>query len=124
MDEKELRKIDKSGVSPTGLDLGQTQPGEDSKHVETVANEESDYYSSLEFKARERRVVRKMDFYIAPLMGSFNFISYLDRSNIGFAATQVMVDDLKLKASDLNVGISIFYVSLRWASCQLDICTD
>ena len=112
MDEKELRKIDKPGVSPTDLDLGQTQSGEDSKHVETVANEESDYYSSLEFKARERRVVRKMDFYIAPLMGSFNFISYLDRSNIGFAATQGMVDDLKLKASDLNVGISIFYVSL------------
>ncbi len=27
-----------------------------------------------DFKARERKVVRKLDLYIAPLMGSFNFI--------------------------------------------------
>jgi hypothetical protein len=83
----------------------------DRAHLEEVASKEADdYYKSPEFKARERRVVRKLDFYIAPLMGSLNFISYIDRSNIGFAATQGMTDDLNLAESDLNVAISTFYV--------------
>lgn len=47
----------------------------ETKHLEDVEGREtSEYYESHEFKARERRVVRKLDFYIAPLMGSFNFI--------------------------------------------------
>ena len=75
MAEKELHSTDKFGASPLAMDLGPADKVEDSKHVEEVEDREaSDYYASPEFKARERRVVRKLDFYIAPLMGSFNFI--------------------------------------------------
>ena len=75
MSDKDSDQTDKFGVSPAGLDIGDTKHGDGSKHFEDVDGKEaSDYYSSPEFKARERRVVRKMDFYIAPLMGSFNFI--------------------------------------------------
>jgi hypothetical protein len=37
--------------------------------------------------------------------------SYIDRSNIGFAATQGMIEDLNLKGNELNVSTTI-----RWLS--------
>ncbi|KAJ6021328.1 high-affinity nicotinic acid transporter [Penicillium herquei] len=58
----------------------------------------------------ERTCVRKLDLVIAPLIGAFNFLSFIDRSNIGFADTQGMSTDLNLKGTELNVAISIFYV--------------
>lgn len=76
MSEKDSEPNDKFGVSPAQMDVGDSDKSlEGSKHVEEVAEKEaSDYYSSPEFKARERRVVRKMDFYIAPLLGLLQFI--------------------------------------------------
>ena len=83
-----------------------------------------------DFKRRERKVVAKLDVYIAPLLGLFNFIvciytfvvfsgvsdwqqSYIDRSNIGFAATQGMSKDIHLKGDELNVSPWIKYRSSR-----------
>ena len=74
MSEPESGSNDNHGVLPME-DNGDVKDAQQSKHVEEVAEKEGlDYYASPEFKARERRVIRKMDFYIAPLMGSFNFI--------------------------------------------------
>jgi sugar phosphate permease len=111
MSDKESDSVDKVEVSNGRTNGATTKGPEDANHVDQIASKEADdYYNSPEFKARERRVVRKLDFYIAPLMGSLNFISYIDRSNIGFAATQGMAEDLNLASSDLNVAISTFYV--------------
>lgn len=52
---------------------------------------------------KEKALVRKLDLFIAPVMMMLMLISYLDRSNIGFAATQGMTDDINLKGSQLNV---------------------
>ncbi|KAK8058585.1 hypothetical protein PG994_009033 [Apiospora phragmitis] len=51
---------------------------------------------------REKALVRKLDCFIAPVMMILMLISYLDRGNIGFGATQGMPDELGLKGSDLN----------------------
>lgn len=56
-----------------------------------------------ERKKKEKALVRKLDLFIAPVMMMLMLISYLDRSNIGFAATQGMTDDINLKGSQLNV---------------------
>lgn len=37
-------------------------------------------------------------------------ISYLDRGNIGFAATQGMTVDIGLEGSQLNTAVSVFYI--------------
>ncbi|KAJ5556092.1 hypothetical protein N7494_000007 [Penicillium frequentans] len=63
-----------------------------------------------EFKKRNERLVRKLDLYIAPVMMLLMLISYLDRGNIGFAATQGMTDDIGLTGTQLNTAISIFYI--------------
>lgn len=62
-------------------------------------------------RRREARLVRKLDCFIAPIMMLLMLISYLDRGNIGFAATQGMTADLGLRGSQLNTAVSVFYVS-------------
>ncbi|KAF9887505.1 hypothetical protein FE257_010083 [Aspergillus nanangensis] len=62
------------------------------------------------YRKAEARVVRKLDMYIAPVMMLLMLISYLDRGNIGYAATQGMTEDIGLEGSQLNIAVSLFYV--------------
>ncbi|ORY14066.1 major facilitator superfamily domain-containing protein [Clohesyomyces aquaticus] len=65
---------------------------------------------SIEAKKKEAALVRKLDCYVAPVMMLLMLISYLDRGNIGFAATQGMTKDIGLKGSQLNTAVSVFYI--------------
>jgi hypothetical protein len=60
----------------------------------------------VEFAAKEAKLRRKLDLYIAPVMMTLMLISYLDRGNIGFAATQGMTEDIGLKGNQLNVSVN------------------
>lgn len=64
-------------------------------------------------RAREKALVRKLDLYIAPVMMMLQLISYLDRGNIGFAATQGMTKDIHLHGTNLNVCF-VFFLSVNW----------
>ncbi|KIW79201.1 hypothetical protein Z517_05813 [Fonsecaea pedrosoi CBS 271.37] len=64
---------------------------------------------AIEFEKKEAKLRRKLDLYIAPVMMLLMLISYLDRGNIGFAATQGMADDIGLHGNQLNTAVSIFY---------------
>ena len=59
--------------------------------------------SSVEAQKQEAKLLRKLDCFIAPVMMLLMLISYLDRGNIGFAATQGMTGDIGLKGGQLNV---------------------
>jgi hypothetical protein len=63
-------------------------------------------------RKREVALVRKLDCFVAPVMMLLMLISYLDRGNIGFAATQGMTRDIGLKGSQLNV-IYFYLTSFR-----------
>lgn len=43
-------------------------------------------------------------------MMMLQLISYLDRGNIGFAATQGMTKDIHLHGTNLNTAVSVFYI--------------
>ncbi|KIV87121.1 hypothetical protein PV11_02689 [Exophiala sideris] len=64
-----------------------------------------------DFEKKEAKLRRKLDLYIAPVMMMLMLISYLDRGNIGFAATQGMAADIGLKGNQLNAAVSIFYAT-------------
>lgn len=68
---------------------------------EYVAQESSPEIA--ENKIRENKLRRKLDCCVAPVMMMLMLISYLDRGNIGFAATQGMAGDIGLKGNELNV---------------------
>jgi len=64
----------------------------------------------IENKKKEDALRRKLDCFVAPVMMMLMLISYLDRGNIGFAATQGMTTDIGLKGSELNTAVSVFYI--------------
>ena len=61
----------------------------------------------IENKKEEDALRRKLDCFVAPVMMMLMLISYLDRGNIGFTATQGMTTDIGLKGSELNVRSSM-----------------
>ena len=57
-----------------------------------------------ELKKREARVVRKIDLCLMPTLLILMLLGFLDRGNIGFAASQGMIQDIGLKGNQLNVS--------------------
>jgi len=59
----------------------------------------------------EKRVVRKLDRHIIPLVMTLYLLAFLDRSNIGNARIAGMTKDLKLTDAKYNWLLTIFYIS-------------
>lgn len=74
---------------------------------------ESSSLEDEEYIKKEKKVVRKLDTFIAPVMMLLMLISYLDRGNIGFAATQGMTVDIGLGPQQLNVGATQYINRVR-----------
>jgi hypothetical protein len=69
---------------------------------------------------REKKLLLKLDIYIAPVMTLIFLAAYLDRANIGNAASAGMTTDLKMSSGQLGSRLpqSPLYVnsSLRFCS--------
>ncbi|KAI1496466.1 major facilitator superfamily transporter [Biscogniauxia marginata] len=59
----------------------------------------------------EKRLLRKLDAFLAPMCVVFFLVAYLDRSNIGNAAIAGMTEDLELTGNRLNIAVTLFYVT-------------
>lgn len=73
-------------------------------HIDGIENVSQLEEFTDAFRRDEARLVRKLDLYIAPVLMLLMLISYLDRGNIGYAATQGMNEDIGLKGSEFNVS--------------------
>jgi hypothetical protein len=88
-------------MTTPGLQRSLTDEKHEQVQREYLAQDESP--ETLENKRKEDALRRKLDCFVAPVMMMLMLISYLDRGNIGFAATQGMTTDIGLKGSELNV---------------------
>lgn len=61
--------------------------------------------------AIEKRVVRKIDRSVIPLVMTLYLLAFLDRSNIGNARIAGMEEDLNLKGERYDWLLTIFYIS-------------
>lgn len=68
-----------------------------------VVDSPADMQPDDELNRREARVVRKIDLYLMPTLLILMLLGFLDRGNIGFAASQGMIKDIGLKGKQLNV---------------------
>jgi len=59
----------------------------------------------------QKRILRKLDTYLAPLFCALYFLSYLDLSNIGNAAIAGLKDQLKLRRGQYSTAVSVFFVT-------------
>lgn len=58
----------------------------------------------------ERRIVRKLDMTVMPMVWSLYLFNYLDRNNIAQAKLNGIEDDLGLVGDQFNTAISILNV--------------
>ncbi|KAL0260729.1 hypothetical protein SLS55_004419 [Diplodia seriata] len=56
----------------------------------------------------ERRILRKLDFQVVPLLCILFLISFIDRSNVANAKIQGMEEDLNLHGNQYNIAVWIF----------------
>ncbi|VUC35335.1 unnamed protein product [Clonostachys rosea] len=59
----------------------------------------------------ERKLVRKLDIWIAPVMTIIFLTAYLDRANIGNAASAGMKTDINMSDGELGNAVTLFYVT-------------
>ncbi|KAJ6446873.1 nicotinic acid plasma membrane transporter [Purpureocillium lavendulum] len=60
---------------------------------------------------KEKKLIRKLDLWISPIMTIIFLTAYLDRSNIGNAASAGMIGDLKMTSAELGNAVTLFYVT-------------
>ncbi|KAJ5107708.1 nicotinamide mononucleotide permease [Penicillium angulare] len=58
----------------------------------------------------ERRIVRKIDFLILPIIMLLYILNYIDRQNLSAAKLQNIMEDLNMTADQFSTAISILYV--------------
>lgn len=57
----------------------------------------------------EKKIIRKMDMYLIPLMGMLYFLSNLDKSNIGNAEVAGLSESINLKGKQYNTCVTVFF---------------
>ncbi|KAI8650837.1 MFS domain-containing protein [Fusarium keratoplasticum] len=62
------------------------------------------------WRAREKRLVRKLDMTLMPMVWVLYLFNYLDRNNIAQAKLDSFEDDLGLKGNQFNIAVSILNV--------------
>ncbi|QKX61312.1 uncharacterized protein TRUGW13939_08460 [Talaromyces rugulosus] len=62
-------------------------------------------------KELEKKLLRKLDIRIIPILWCLFLVSFFDRSNIGNAKISGMTKALKMEGNDYNIAVTIFTVS-------------
>ncbi|KAI6126504.1 MFS general substrate transporter [Pisolithus sp. B1] len=60
---------------------------------------------------RERKLWRKIDFRLVPMISFMYLFSFMDRGNIGNAKLEGLMTQLHLTGSQFNVALSVFFIS-------------
>ena len=61
-------------------------------------------------RAAEKRLVRKCDLYVIPVLSFLYSLAFIDRINIGNARLQGLEKDLKMEGQDYNVALFVFFI--------------
>lgn len=61
-------------------------------------------------RAVEKKLVRKCDLYVIPVLSLLYSLAFIDRINIGNARLQGLEKDLKMKGQDYNVALFVFFI--------------
>lgn len=58
----------------------------------------------------EKRLLRKLDLHVVPILVFLFLLAFLDRINIGNARIQGLEKDLGMKGHDYNIALFIFFI--------------
>ncbi|KAG8740138.1 hypothetical protein FRC10_004723 [Ceratobasidium sp. 414] len=87
------------------------EKGEKTQHINVLADPSIEQLPEpLDDKA-DRRLVRKLDWNLLPLVSLLYLLSFLDRSNIGNARVAGLATDLGLKGLQYNICAAVFFIT-------------
>ncbi|KAL1627218.1 hypothetical protein SLS56_006457 [Neofusicoccum ribis] len=79
-------------------------------HFEDVETNNSEQNDVPEYDAKEtKRILRKVDFRLLPMLTLLYVLSFIDRSNIGNAKVAGMNKDLGLTGPQYNIALTVFF---------------
>ena len=70
----------------------------------------------------ERKVLRKIDAFLLPMLSFLLLVAFLDRTNIGNARIQGLEKDLNMHDNQYNVALFIFFVPYMILDVPANIC--
>ncbi|RDW85199.1 MFS transporter-6 [Coleophoma cylindrospora] len=100
-------------------DAKTTFPSE--KDIEEKAGEVEGVY--VVDRALEKRMLRKFDLHILPVLSIMYLFNSIDKSNLGNAKTGGLTTDLGFKGNQYNILLSIFYVPLVLTGPPMNLLT-
>ena len=61
-------------------------------------------------RAAEKRLLRKCDLYVIPVLSLLYTLAFIDRINIGNARLQGLEKDLQMSGQDYNIALFMFFI--------------
>lgn len=61
-------------------------------------------------EASEKKLMRKCDRHVVPIISLLYVLSFLDRINIGNARIQGLEKDLNMSGQDYNIALMVFFI--------------
>ncbi|KAI4719855.1 MFS general substrate transporter [Aureobasidium sp. EXF-10727] len=99
--------------------------------TEKVARGQNEHISAAdaEFLAgfsdeQRKRVLRKVDWRLVPMLLILYLISFIDRANIGNAKIEGLVKDLHMTGTQYNIALAIFFVPYTLAEIPSNMILD
>ena len=84
------------------------------KSTSTTSGETSEDISALDLlpihRAAERKLVRKCDLHVLPMISLLYMLAFVDRINIGNAKIQGLEKDLNMAGNDYNIALLVFFI--------------
>lgn len=71
--------------------------------------EETDLFEKFP-EDKRKKMIRKVDFRLVPVLFCLYLIAHIDRANIGNAKIEGMVEDLNMTGIQYNIALSIFFI--------------
>lgn len=109
-----VEKLDKDLVADPQLPYNAHQDTQDALSINEISLVAAPVAAldpnSEEYKQLERRLVRKIDLRLMPILVLLYILNYLDRNSITTARDSGLVKDLKLEDQEYQTAISILFV--------------
>ncbi|KAL1994478.1 hypothetical protein VTN49DRAFT_1948 [Thermomyces lanuginosus] len=102
IDVADLKKAEHVEVSPKIVEI-------DTFRVVGISDEDAEFYKEYPEEKR-KRIFRKVDVRLIPMLSLLYLICHIDRANIGNAKIEGMIEDLNMTGVQYNTVLSIFFI--------------
>ncbi|KAL1599527.1 hypothetical protein SLS60_007330 [Paraconiothyrium brasiliense] len=87
------------------IEIGRSETVRDDRRPESLRG-----MSQEEIAALNKKLVRKIDFIILPIIGILYILNYIDRQNLAAAKLQGIMEDLNMSTQQFATAVSILFV--------------